>query len=112
MIKLKAWTSSLWVPERSLIVESRNPSEEGSLEDDQNRRDFTVNALAVSLNKQPLVTHRSIQRTRRLEKQIAHPFDRGDLPDDPLRMLRAIRFATQLMVLLKRYRNAIVQEEA
>ena len=84
----------------SYTSESRNPNIKiGSLEDDQKRRDFTINAMAISLNKSNFGT-------------IIDPFDGiNDLKnnllktpldpnktfsDDPLRMLRCIRFATQL----------------
>jgi poly(A) polymerase len=80
--------------------DSRKPSiEEGTLEDDQNRRDFTINALAVSLNQHnfgeiidPFGGIRHLE-----EKVIQTPLEAGKtFSDDPLRMLRAVRFATQL----------------
>src|SRR5690625_5093651 len=95
---------------------SRNPEvEPGSLQDDQNRRDFTINALAIQVNKEHfgrlIDPFGGIDHLKKgLLKTPLEPAE--TYSDDPLRMLRAIRFATQLDFLIEHHSLKAITQNA
>ena len=100
----------------SYNAESRNPSvEQGTLEDDQKRRDFTINAMAISLNQEnfgELVD--PFHGVEDMEKRILRtPLEpEQTYSDDPLRMMRAVRFAATLGFSIEENSLEAIKKEA
>lgn len=100
----------------SYTEDSRKPSvESGTLEDDQKRRDFTVNALAISLNSENFgeLIDPFGGREDMLNKLLRTPLEpHQTYSDDPLRMMRAIRFATVLNFTIENQSLQAIKQEA
>ncbi len=96
--------------------DSRKPIvENGTLVDDQNRRDFTINALAIKLNKEYFgVLIDPFDGLKDLENKIIRtPLEPNiTYSDDPLRMMRAIRFATQLNFKIEESSKKAIKDNA
>lgn len=117
MVKLDKWEIEfVGARKESYREDSRKPIvEAGTLEDDQKRRDFTINALAIGLHQEekeklldPFDGIEDLQA-----RKIRTPLDPGiTFSDDPLRMLRAIRFANQLDFHIVKETRAAIREHA
>ncbi|NHW58897.1 tRNA nucleotidyltransferase, partial [Escherichia coli] len=100
----------------SYSEDSRKPAvEQGSLEDDQKRRDFTINAMAISLGKEDFGRLMDpFSGVQDLESKILKtPLEPlQTYSDDPLRMMRAIRFASTLNFKVEQNSLDAIKQEA